>query len=123
MYLEAPETTDKAMELKHLGRTVLATQLPGDLSEWKVIGFHVEPGETITKYPLTLQLTLAHSEYSDLGELEEVIEDRDAIIQWLKDIGVRFDEVELDINADRYDDGGDIPEDGFKHDYADGDEL
>lgn len=123
MYLESPMTTEKAMALKKLGLSLLVTRLPGSLSEWKVIGFDVEPAETITEYPLILHLTLAHDDYSDLGELEELIEDRDSIINWLDTLGVSFTEVEVDINADRYRTESDIPEDDFTHDYTDGDEL
>lgn len=125
MYLESTETTEKVIELKRLGLNVLTTKLPGSLSGWEVIGFDVEPAATITKYPLILQLTLAHDEYTDLGELEELIEDREAIVDWMKRLGISFEEVEFDINSDRYDDDGDIPstDDFTPPDYQEGDEV
>lgn len=120
MYLESSETTEKAMSLKTTGRNLLTSKLPGALSGWEVIGFIVEPAETITTYPLSVQITLSHAEYTDLGELEELIEDWQAITNWLETLGVSITEVDYDINANRYTAlmTDDVPADDYTHSFV-----
>lgn len=125
--LTNPMTTDKALAVRSLGLRHLNASLPGELSDWTLIGFDVAPtDETLTAYPIIVEVTVQHREFTILGELEQLIEDSEAIIDWLGEIGLDMADVQVDLNADRYDQviGEFVAyEDPHEHDFDYGDDL
>lgn len=103
--LAHPMTTDKAVNIKETGLRHLGTSLPGHLSDWTLIGFDVSPtDDDLTAYPIVVDATVQHSEFEVLGEVEQLIEDSEDIVEWLASLGIDLNEVQIDLNANRYDD-------------------